>query len=131
MGHLDLAIGLGVTSGAKLEVCPHLSVKSEPKMTEELSVPIRNHAPWNAMKSHNLFEVEISYVRGIMSGVTRDKVGHFGESIHHHHDGILASLSPLQARNEIQTNIFPRGKWHGQKGVKALGKYMALSHVAN
>jgi len=77
-------------------------------MTKELSVPIRNHALGNAMKSHNLLEVEIGYVGGIMGGVTRNKVGHFGESVHHHHDGVLASLSARQTHNEIQTNIFPR-----------------------
>ena len=76
-------------------------------MTKKLSVPIRDHDPWDAMKFYNLLEVEISYVGGIMGGVTWYKVGHLGESIHHHHDGILPSLGPRQARNDIQTNIFP------------------------
>jgi len=66
-----------------------------------------------------------------MGGMTRDKMGHFGELIHHYHDGILASLILQHAHNEIQTNIFPRGQGHGQRELKALGKYMALSHMAN
>ena len=43
-------------------------------MTKELGVPIRNHTLVDAMKFHNLLEVEIGYVGGIMGGVTRNKV---------------------------------------------------------
>jgi len=74
-------------------------------MTKELSVPIRNHTLGDAVESHNLLEAEVGYVGGIMGGVTRNEVGHFGESVHQHHDGVLASLSAGQTRNEIQTNV--------------------------
>jgi len=101
------------------------------KVTKELGIPIRNHTPWDAMKSHNLLEVEIGYEGSIMDGVTRQKVSHLGESIHHHHDGILTSLCPWEARNEIHTNIFLWGHAHGQRGVKVMGENMALGHLTN
>jgi len=120
-----------MTSGAKLEVSPHLPPYSEPKVTKELAVPIRNHTSSDPMKSHNLLQVEIGYLGSIVGGMTRHKMSHPRESIHHHHNGILTSLGPWQAHNEIETNVFPWGHGHGHGRVEVVGKDMALGHLTN
>jgi len=40
IGHFNLAIGLGMTGCAKLEMSPHLPSQGKPKVTLEFSVPI-------------------------------------------------------------------------------------------
>ena len=72
------------------------------------------------MKSCNLFEVEIGYLRGIMNGMAWHNVSHFLESVHNQHNGVLAPLSSWQTRDEIQANVFPWGYKHGQGGVKVM-----------
>jgi len=91
-----------------------------------LSVPIRNYALWNVVKTHKLLEVEISNMRGIICSMTSHKVSYLWESIHHNHDRILVSLHPRQSHGEIQANILSRALRDGKGRVKALGPWWLL-----
>jgi len=47
----------------------HLLPLSEPKMTHELAIPVEHHTFGNAMEPHDLLEVEVSNLCGMMSGL--------------------------------------------------------------
>ena len=70
-------------------------------MAHELVVPIWNHAFRDAMEPHNLLEVEISHLGGIISRLASKEMRHFEEAINYNRDGILLSLSPREDGDEV------------------------------
>jgi len=55
-------------------------------MPHELDIPIRSHALGDAMESHNLLEVEINHLGGIIGHLASKEMNHFGETINYNHD---------------------------------------------
>jgi len=44
------------------------------------------------MESNHLFEIKIGHMRGIIGLVAWNEVGHFGEIVHYHHNGVFVAL---------------------------------------
>jgi len=55
-------------------------------MAHELAIPIRHHTFGDAMETHNLLEIEIGHLGGIIGCLARKKVRHLGESVNHDDD---------------------------------------------
>jgi len=62
-------------------------------VTQELGVLIGYNGKGNAMESYHLSKVEIHNMRCIIGLMAWDEVGHFGEAVYYHHNGILVALS--------------------------------------
>ena len=55
-------------------------------MAHKFVVPIQNHALGDAMERHNLLEIEISHLGGIIGRLARKEMCHFRETINHNHN---------------------------------------------
>jgi len=75
------------------ELSPQLSPQSNPKVTQKFGVSVGYNREWNAMEPIHVFEIKIRHIGCIIGLVAWNKVGHFGETIHHHHNGVLVALS--------------------------------------
>ena len=53
------------------------------------------------MEPHNLLEVEISHLGGIIGRLASKEMRHFEEAINYNRDGILLSLSPREDGDEV------------------------------
>jgi len=81
-----------MTHSAKLELSPQLSPQCDPKVTQELRVLIGDNGEWNCMESRHLSKVEIHHVRSIIGLMASYEIGHLGEAIYYHDNGVFIAL---------------------------------------
>jgi len=57
---------------------------------------VRNNGPWNPMRPHSFFKVQLGHQCGIIGLITRYEIGYLIETITHHKDGVIVPLSLRQ-----------------------------------
>ena len=62
-------------------------------MTQKLRVPIGDNVEGHAMESHHLSKVQICHMRSIIGFMASYEMGHLGEAVYYHHNGVFVALS--------------------------------------